>query len=141
MKPQRKDAEGKKTQQHPNHPSSSLCMSKVRHGLCIKNQTTATNPKISMCEESAIIIIIIITYPLTVKSLGTTDDFTTSFLHFSLSSTALWDLANSRPVHSLRLSSHLFFCLPCLFPPFTVPCKMVLTRCDEQKTSGGLPVV
>ena len=25
------------------------------------------------------------------------------------------------------LSSHLFFCLPCLLPPFTVPYKMVLT--------------
>ena len=46
---------------------------------------------------------------------GTTDDLTTSFLHFSLFSTALWDLANSRPVHSLMLSSH-FFCLPCLLP-------------------------
>ena len=38
---------------------------------------------------------------------GTTDDFTTSFLQFSLFSTALWDLANSRLVHSLMLSSHL----------------------------------
>ena len=47
---------------------------------------------------------------------GTTDDFTTSFLHFSLFSTALWDLMNSGPVHSLMLSSHLFFCLPCLRP-------------------------
>ena len=28
---------------------------------------------------------------------GTRDDFTTSFLHSSLFSTALWDLANSRP--------------------------------------------
>ena len=36
---------------------------------------------------------------------GTTDDFATSFLHFSLFSTALWDLPNSRPVHSLT-SSH-----------------------------------
>ena len=44
---------------------------------------------------------------------GTTDDFATSFLHSSLFSTALWDLANSRPVHSLMLSSHLFLCLPC----------------------------
>ena len=35
---------------------------------------------------------------------GTTDDFATSFLHFSLFSTALWDLPNSRPVHSLMLS-------------------------------------
>ena len=61
---------------------------------------------------------------------GTIDDFTTSFLHSSLFSTALWDLANSRPVHSLILSSHLFLCLPCLLPPFTVPCKMVLARPD-----------
>ena len=40
---------------------------------------------------------------------GTTDDFATSFLHFSLFSTALWDLANSRLVHALMLSSQLFF--------------------------------
>ena len=44
--------------------------------------------------------------------MGTTDDF----LHFPLFSTALWDLANSRPVHSLMFSSHLFLWLPCLFP-------------------------
>ena len=30
---------------------------------------------------------------------GTTDNFATSFLHFPLFSTALWDLPNSRPVH------------------------------------------
>ena len=59
---------------------------------------------------------------------GTTDHFATSFLHFPLFSTALWDLPNSRPVHSLMLSSHLFLCPPCLLPPFTVPCKMVLAR-------------
>ena len=57
---------------------------------------------------------------------GTTDDFTTGSLHFSLFSTALWDLANSRPSHSLMLSSHLF--------PLTVPCKMILARPDEQET-------
>ena len=65
---------------------------------------------------------------------GTTDNFTTSFFHFSLFSTALWDLANSRPVHSLMLSSHLFLCLPCLLPPFTVPCRTVLARPDEWET-------
>ena len=65
---------------------------------------------------------------------GTTDDVTTSFLHFSLFSIALWDFANSRPVHSLMLSSHLFLCLPCLFLSFTVPCKMVLARPDERET-------
>ena len=66
----------------------------------------------------------------------TTDDFGTSFFHFSLFSTALLDLANSRPVHSLMLSSHLFLCLPCLHPPFTVPRKMVLARPDERETSA-----
>ena len=66
---------------------------------------------------------------------GTTDDFATSFLHFSLFSTALWDSPNSRPVHSLMLSSHLFLCPPCLLPSFTVPCKMVLARPDDRETS------
>ena len=65
---------------------------------------------------------------------GTTDEFTTSFLHLSLFSTALWHLANAMPVHSLMSSSHLFFCLSCLFHPFTVTCKMVLTRPDERET-------
>ena len=64
---------------------------------------------------------------------GTKDDFITSFLHFSLFSTALWDLVNSEPVHSLTLFAH-FFGLPCLLPPFTVPCKMTLARLDEQET-------
>ena len=49
---------------------------------------------------------------------GTTDDFATSFLHFSLFSTALWDLLNSRLIPSLMLPSHLFLCLPCLLFPF-----------------------
>ena len=65
---------------------------------------------------------------------GATNDFETSFIHFSLFSTALWDLANSRPVHSLMLTFHLFLYLPCLPPPFTVPCKIVLARPDEQET-------
>ena len=38
------------------------------------------------------------------------------------------------PVHSLMMSSHLCFCLPCLLPPFTVPCKMVLARPEEWET-------
>ena len=82
-----------------------------------------------------IIIIIIITNSITgEESLGTTDNFTASFLHFPLFSTALWDFPNSRPVHSLMLSSYLFLFLPCLLPPFTVPCKMVLARPDERET-------
>ena len=49
---------------------------------------------------------------------GTTDDFTTSFLHFSLFSTAPWDLANSRSVHSPMLFSHLFFLSALSSSPF-----------------------
>ena len=64
---------------------------------------------------------------------GTTDNFATSFLHLSLFSTALCDLANSRPVHSLMLSSRFILCLPCLRPPFTVPCNMVLARPYERE--------
>ena len=47
---------------------------------------------------------------------GTTDDFAISFLHFPLFSTTLWDLPNSRLVHSLILSSHLFFVCLVFFP-------------------------
>ena len=36
--------------------------------------------------------------------------------------TALWNLTNSRPVHSM-MSFHLFSCLSCLLPPFNVPCN------------------
>ena len=63
-----------------------------------------------------IIITTIIIYSSTVRVAGAPlmISQTTSFLHFSLLTTALWDLANSRPVHSLMLSSHPFFCLPCL---------------------------
>ena len=63
---------------------------------------------------------------------GTTDDFATSILHISLFSTAFWDLANSRPVHSI-----VFPPLPLSASsssPFTVPCQMVLARPDERET-------
>ena len=50
-----------------------------------------------------------------------------------LFSTALWNLANSRPIRFPMLSSHLFLCLPCLLPLFTVPCQMVLARPDERE--------
>ena len=41
---------------------------------------------------------------------------------------------NTRPVHFLMFSFHLFFRLYCLLPPFTVPCKTVLARPDERET-------
>ena len=62
---------------------------------------------------------------------GTTDDFTTSFLHFFPVSTAPWDMR----AQGLSIP----WCLPisssvCLLPSFTVSCKMVLARPDEQET-------
>ena len=42
---------------------------------------------------------------------GTTDDVAAISFHPSLSSAALMESPNSIPVHSLMLSSHLFFCL------------------------------
>ena len=35
------------------------------------------------------------------------------------------------PVHSLMLSSHLFFCLPLLLAPFTVPCRIVFAMPED----------
>ena len=43
--------------------------------------------------------------------------------YLSLSSAALRESPNSIPVQSLKLSSHLFFCLPLLLAPFIVPCR------------------
>ena len=56
--------------------------------------------------------------------------------HQLLLSPGIWSLwlAKSRPVYSLMLSFHLFFCLLCLFPPFAVPCKIVSARHDERET-------
>ena len=57
-------------------------------------------------------IIVIIIYPLTPRVTGSPKmNLQTRFLHVPLFSTALWDLPNSGPVHSLTLSSHLFLCL------------------------------
>ena len=74
------------------------------------------------------------TYPFTMTVVGAPQMISQPVSSIDLFSTALWDLANSRPVHALMLFSHLFFCLPCLLPPFTVPWKMVLARPDEQET-------
>ena len=80
-------------------------------------------------------ILLLLTYPLTARVVGAPQMISRPASSiFSLLSTALGDLANSRPVHSLMLPSHLFFCLPCLLPAFTVSCKMVVARPDEGET-------
>ena len=71
----------------------------------------------------------ILFYPITLEGRrGTTDEFATIPFHLDLFSAALVELAKSIPVHSLILSSHLFFCLPLFLFPFTVPCRIVFAK-------------
>ena len=59
-------------------------------------------------------------YPLTAKVVGAPQMISQPvFLHFSMFSTALWDLPNTRPVHFLMLSSHLLLC-PLVFVPLSL---------------------
>ena len=65
---------------------------------------------------------------------GTTDEFATIPFHLVLFSAVLVELAKSIPVHSLIVSSHLFFCLPLFLFPFTVPCRIVFARPEDLET-------
>ena len=56
---------------------------------------------------------------------GTKDDRATTVLHSSLFSAFRRASPNFNPVDSVMLSSHLFFCLPLLLPPCTVPCRII----------------
>ena len=65
---------------------------------------------------------------------GTSDEFTTIPFHLVLFSAAIVELAKSIPVHSLILSSHLFFGLPLFLFPFTVPCRIVFAKPEDLET-------
>ena len=130
---------------HSQRVSRSLCLNNLLHSNYIQSDTvidTIFDVIVNMCVFVHVckIIHMVIIHHHHHLSLncqgrwGTTDDFATTFLHFSLFSTALWDLADSRPVHCLMLSSHLFLCLPCFLPRFTMPFKMVLARLNERET-------
>ena len=62
---------------------------------------------------------------------GTTDDVATMPFHPSLSSAALRESPNPIPIHSLMLSSHLFYCLPLFLAPFTIPCRIVFAMPED----------
>ena len=77
----------------------------------------------------------ILFYPITLEGRrGTTDEFATIPFHLDLFSAALVELAKSIPVHSLILSSHLFFCLPLFLFPFTVPWRIVFAKPEDLET-------
>ena len=74
-------------------------------------------------------------YPITLEGRrGTTDEFATIPFQLDLFSAALVELAKSIPVHSLILSSHLFFCLPLFLFPFTVPWRIVFAKPEDLET-------
>ena len=78
-------------------------------------------------------------YPITLEGRrGTTDEFATVFPSCPVFSCPSWaalvELAKSIPVHSLILSSHLFFCLPLFLFPFTVPCRIVFAKPEDLET-------
>ena len=77
----------------------------------------------------------ILFYPITLEGRrDTTDKFATIPFHLDLFSAALVELAKSITVHSLILSSHLFFCLPLFLFPFTVPCRIVFAKPEDLET-------
>ena len=63
-----------------------------------------------------------------IPSSGTTVEFATIPFHRALLSAALVEPTKPIRAHPLILSSHLFFCLPLLLFPFTVPCKIVFAK-------------
>ena len=74
-------------------------------------------------------------YPITLEGRrGTTDEFATIPFHLVLFSAVLVELAKSIPVHSLILSTQLFFCLPLFLFPFTVPCRIVFAKPEDLET-------
>ena len=76
----------------------------------------------------------ILFYPITLGRWDTTDEFATIPFHLVLFSAVLVELAKSIPVHSLILSSHLFFCQPLFLFPFTVPCRIVFAKPEDLET-------
>ena len=86
-------------------------------------------------DSNEYILYSILFYPITLEGRrGTTDEFATTPFHLDLFSAALVELAKSIPVHSLILSSHLFFCLPLFLFPFTVPCRIVFAKPEDLET-------
>ena len=85
--------------------------------------------------QSNVYLFSILFYPITLAGRrSTTDEFATIPFHLDLFSAALVELAKSILVHSLILSSHLFFCLPLFLFPFTVPCRIVFAEPEDLET-------
>ena len=111
----------------------------IVYSSIIKRISPAGEPTLRVCNERELHLHLSLNR---LRSLGhhrwLHNQFFPPFLFFF---TGLSDFVNSRPVHSLVLSPHLFLHLPCLLPPFTVPCQMVLARPDELETMREQPLL
>ena len=97
---------------------------------CISNKIWTQTAPFFICSTYSILF-----YPITLGGRrGTTDEFATIPFHLDLFSAAIVELAKSIPVHSLILSSHLFFCMPLFLFPFTVPCRIVFAKPEDLET-------
>ena len=101
-------------------------------GLCLPRKSVV---RLTGRPDMTLDVYSILFYPITLGGRrGTTDEFATIPFHLDLFSAALVELAKSIPVHSLILSSHLFFCLPLFLFPFTVPCRIVFAKPEDLET-------
>ena len=92
-------------------------------------------PKLASLAPKTCFFYSILSHPITLGGRrGTTDEFATIHFHLDLFSAALVELAESIPVHSLILSSHLFFCLPLFLFPLPVPCRIVFAKPEDLET-------
>ena len=86
---------------------------------------------------SSWLLLIFLLYLISSQSLklggrrGTTDDVATILFHPSMSFAALRESPNPILVYSLMLSCRLFFCLPLLLAPFTVPWRIVFAMPED----------
>ena len=84
----------------------------------------------------------ILFYPITLEGRrGTTDEFATIPFHLGLFSAALVELAKSIPVHSLILSTHLFFCLRLFFFFFLSLCPVGLSLLNQKTLRHGQTII
>ena len=92
------------------------------HFAVIQPSYLLSLPSVEELKDTCDSVYSILFYPITLEGRrGTTDEFATIPFHLDLFSAALVELAKSISVHSLILSSHLFFCLPlCLFPSVAI---------------------
>ena len=104
-----------------------------------KTLNTSSTNHVSVMQVTGVVIYLLATqlHLISSQSLnlggrrGTTDDVATIPFHPSLFSDALRKSPNRIPVHSLMLSSHLFFYLPLLHALFTVPWRIVFAMPED----------